>query len=210
MSYFYICPTERVLDTPESPNPGAVCPDRAQRAGWERQGYSTLTDGSHRSTTTCTHKYMQGKLELHRSSKDREVQSLVRSLEQAYKMTTTTFYLFVPFWFLQYKPLLHVEGLRQRVLYWLQSSYSEIPPGAVWRRKRRGFSLRRHDGITSRCDLRRHKIQSRLDHWMSCFLSLQYFMRPLWHGIIEKVLRSQRGDKVCLNLICSFLGCWNY
>lgn len=54
MSHFSMCPTERVLDTAKSPDPGAACPDRAQRARWERQSQSVVTDGSHRSITTRT------------------------------------------------------------------------------------------------------------------------------------------------------------
>lgn len=57
---FSMCPTERVLDTAKSPDPGAACPDRAQRAGWERQSQSVVTDGSHTCTNVC-------RLNLHRT-----------------------------------------------------------------------------------------------------------------------------------------------
>lgn len=40
MSYFKICPTETVLDMAESPNPGAVCPDRAHS---EQHGKANAT-----------------------------------------------------------------------------------------------------------------------------------------------------------------------
>ena len=69
MSYFYICPTERVLDTAEAPNPGAVRPDRAQRAGRERQSGSVVTDGSRQPTI---HKYMEGEAELNQRYRDTE------------------------------------------------------------------------------------------------------------------------------------------
>lgn len=136
MSYFYICPTERVLDTAKSPNPGAVRPDRAQRAGWERQGNSIVTDGSPSSTTTCAHTQIYAGWTWVKYKPQRQ--------RDRNRPTTILFLL--------YEALLHAGDLRQRLICWLQSSYSEIPPGAVWRRKRRGFSLRRHDGITSRCD----------------------------------------------------------
>lgn len=165
MSYFYICPTERVLDTAKSPNPGAVCPDRAQRAAWERQGCSIITDGSQRSTTTHTHKYMQGELGLNTSHEGRETRR-----GQSWQLEHL---IFIPtVWSTtacrglktENHPLATVDLFRDSTWCCVEEEKKGIFSQKAWWDYKQMWP-------------RRHKIQSRLENCIACFWSLWYFMR---------------------------------
>lgn len=152
----------------------------------------------------CTHKYMQGKSELKTDKKHKtklELKSPVCTLYPG-RQQLTTFDLINQFVFLQYKPLLHV---RQRIICWLQLSYSEIPPSAAWRRKRRGFFSQKAWWDYKQMWLRHNPIQARTLDCLPLISVVFYESEPLRHEIIEKVLRSQRG-LLELNLL---LGCLN-
>lgn len=139
----------------ESPNPGAVCPDRTQWSGWEGQGHSITTDGSYWSTTTCTHTHTHTQTLDHTWIKV----SHSFSLERVFScyMTNATFYNWT---FLQYRPTIAC-GRSKTVINWLKLSYS------TWccvEEEKKGICSQNAWWDYKQMWLRCHRIQSRLEH----------------------------------------------
>lgn len=89
MIYLKICPTERVLDMAESPNPGAVCPDRehseqhGKAMATASQQMALIYYNTHTHTHTCRVNLRQKSLKIFCSF----------TIERVYncKITVTTF-----------------------------------------------------------------------------------------------------------------------